>query len=448
MKEKQPDQKTIGKRIKELRKEKSLTQEGLARKADIPYTALSKIESEVIKSPTIDTALKIATGLEIGIDDLSGTSRLNRKMFKKYLLFTPGPVNVEENVRMAIGKEDICHREEDFDYLLQSIEKKLLKLFDIKKAADYRAVVITGSGTAANESMLSSAVGDKNILILSNGEFGERLFHLSDVHNKNTFLLKFDWGEKFDLGKIETFLKKNKIDVIAMVHHETSSGMLNPLEEVGALSKSYNAMFLVDCISSAGAEIIDLEKCHISFCSSSSSKAITSYSGISFVIGKTQEFEKLKDMPIKTTYLNLYKHYHFLNSISQTPNTPAVHLFFALEQALDNILQEGVSNRHRDLLNRANILRMGMKKLGLKFLIDENDMCSVLTTVYIPEYIEVGVLRQKLREKKIIIYEGKGKFKNKVFQVGNIGELTLSEIQFFLESLQEILQSFNKKLSN
>ncbi|NQU82776.1 MAG: alanine--glyoxylate aminotransferase family protein [Parcubacteria group bacterium] len=345
---------------------------------------------------------------------------------------------------MAICKEDICHREEDFDYLLQSIEKKLLKLFDIKKAADYRAVVITGSGTAANESMLSSAVGDKNILILSNGEFGERLFHLSDVHNKNTFLLKFDWGEKFDLGKIETFLKKNKIDVIAMVHHETSSGMLNPLEEVGALSKSYNAMFLVDCISSAGAEIIDLEKCHISFCSSSSSKAIASYSGISFVIGKTQEFEKLKDMPIKTTYLNLYKHYHFLNSISQTPNTPAVHLFFALEQALDNILQEGLSNRHRNILNRANILRMGMKKFGLKFLIDENDMCSVLTTVYIPEYIEVGVLRQKLREKNIIIYEGKGEFKNKIFQVGNIGELTLSEIQFFLDSLQEILQSSDK----
>ena len=88
-----------------------------------------------------------------------------------------------------------------------------------------------------------------------------------------------------------------------------------------------------------------------------------------------------------------------------------------------------------------------MKKLGLKFLIDENDMCSVLTTVYTPEYIEVAVLREKLREKKIIIYEGKGEFKDKVFQVGNIGELSLTEIQFFLDTLQEILQNFNKKLS-
>ena len=94
----------------------------------------------------------------------------------KYLLFTPGPVNIAKNVRAAICKEDICHREVDFDRLLQSIENKLLKLFELRNRVNYRAVVITGSGTAANEAMLSSVVGDKNILILSNGEFGERLY--------------------------------------------------------------------------------------------------------------------------------------------------------------------------------------------------------------------------------------------------------------------------------
>ncbi|MCH8903290.1 MAG: alanine--glyoxylate aminotransferase family protein [Bacteroidetes bacterium] len=349
---------------------------------------------------------------------------------------------------MAIIREDICHREEDFYLLLQSIEEKILQLFEINNTTDYRAVVITGSGTAANESMLSSAVGDKNILILSNGEFGERLFHLSEVHNKNTSLLKFGWGEKLDLEKIETYLKENNIDVIAMAHHETSSGMLNPIEKVGALSKAYNTMFIVDCVSSAGAEIIDLGKYNISFCSSSSSKAIASYPGISFVVGKTREFEKLKDMPTKLTYLNLYKFYHFISEISQTPNTPAVPLFYALEQALENIFQEGVTDRRRNLTNRATILRIGMKKLGLKFLIDEKDMCNVLTTVCIPDYIEVGDLRQKLRERRIIIYEGKGEFKNKVFQVGNIGKLSLSEIQFFLDSLQEILESSNKYYPN
>lgn len=360
----------------------------------------------------------------------------------KYLLFTPGPVNVAENVRMAICKEDICHREVDFDCLLRSIENKLLKLFEVKNCADYRAVVITGSGTAANESILSSVVGNKKILIISNGEFGERLYDISKIHNKNTFLLEFAWGECLDLEKIEACLKKHEIDIVAMVHHETSSGMLNSLEKVGALAKASDAMLIVDCVSSVGAEVIDMEKCHISFCSSSSSKAIGSYSGLSFVVGKTEEFKKLKNLPVKTTYLNLYKFYDYIKKLSQTPNTPAVHLIYALEQALDNILNSGVSNHYADLKDKANILRQGMLNLGLKFLIDEKDMCSVLTTVHIPSHINVTILRKKLRKKSIIIYEGKGCFKNKVFQVGNIGELSFADIQFFLDTLEDVLQRF------
>jgi 2-aminoethylphosphonate-pyruvate transaminase len=363
---------------------------------------------------------------------------------KRFLLFTPGPVNVAKNIQMAICKGDICHREVDFDYLLQSIENKLLKLFEIKHIADYRAVVITGSGTAANESILSSVVGNKRILILSNGEFGERLLNMSRLHNKNTFLLEFAWGERLDLEKIEAYLEKHKIDIVAMVHHETCSGMLNPIEKVGALSKATGAMFIVDGVSSAGAEAIKMEKCHIAFCSSSSSKAIASYPGLSFVVGEKEEFEKLKNISAKTVYLNLYKFYHFINTVSQTPNTPAIPLFYALEQALINILDEGVSIRYTHLKNKARFLRNGMLELGLKFLIDQKDMCSVLTTVYIPSHINVGVFRKKLREKSIIIYEGKGCFKNKVFQIGNIGELSFDEIQFFLDSLRGVLQSFDR----
>lgn len=361
---------------------------------------------------------------------------------KKFLLFTPGPVNVENNVKMAICREDICHRESDFDSLLQSVESKLLKLFKIKDTSNYRAVVITGSGTAANESILSSVVGDKNILILSNGEFGERLFETSMVHNKNTFLLKFVWGERFNLKKIETYIKKHKIDIIAMVHHETSSGMLNSLEEVGALSKENDVMFIVDCVSSAGAEVIDMEKHNISFCSGSSSKAIGSYPGLSFIVGKITEFEKLKNLPVKTTYLSLYKFYRFIKTYSQTPNTPAVPLFFALEQALTNILNEGVEEHYGNLRHRAYLLRTGMEKLGLKFVIDQEDMCSVLTTVYIPPNVDIDVLRQKLRDKFIIIYEGKGCFQGRVFQVGNIGKLSFDDIRFFLDSLEEVLLGF------
>ena len=357
----------------------------------------------------------------------------------KYLLFTPGPVNVAENVRSSMGKSDICHRESDFEDLLLSVENKLMKLFEIKNVNNYSAVFISGSGTAANEAILSSVVGNKNILVLSNGEFGERLHSISQIHNVNTYLLEFPWGKNFELEVIDSFVKKHKIDIIAMVHHETSSGMLNSLSDIGALSKSNGSILFVDCVSSAGAETIDMEKDNIAFCSSSGSKAVGSYSGLSFVIGETVEFEKIKHLPIKTSYLNLYKFYQFSKNKLQTPNTPAIPLFFALDQALENILIEGVANRHSKIRRKAKLLRQGMMKLGLKFLLDQKEMSSVLTNVFIPKNINFKNFRQRLRDEMIIIYEGKGCFKDRIFQVGNIGELSNSDIRYFLSAQKKAL---------
>ncbi|SDW76889.1 pyridoxal-phosphate-dependent aminotransferase family protein [Litoreibacter albidus] len=366
----------------------------------------------------------------------------------KYLLFTPGPVNVAASLRNAICKEDICHREPDFDSLLASIEQKLLTLFEIRKRNRYRAVVITGSGTAANEAILSSVVGTGAILILSNGEFGERLYKTSLIHNARTHLLQQPWGIPFDTDQIAAYLATHKIDVVAMVHHETCSGMLNPLAAIGTLAKTHGAIFVVDGVSSVGAEVVDMERCNIAFCSSSSSKAIGSYPGLSFVIGRKKQFKKLKLHAPKTTYLNLATFYRFLKDHSQTPNTPAVPLFFALDQALANILSEGVATRFARIRARADQLRLGMRKLNLEFVLDEANMCAILTTVKVPPSISVRDLRDKLREKSIIIYEGKGCFAGKVFQVGNIGELSDHDTQFFVSTLRDVLLELQAKAAD
>lgn len=358
---------------------------------------------------------------------------------KKQYLFCPGPVNVAENVKQAVVDNEVGHREEEFSALLRGLNKKILDLFEINKQDDYQAIIITGSGTSANEAMLSSTVGNKNILIISNGEFGNRLFEISSIHNPNTHFLQFAWGKEIDLTKAEEYLKKHKIDLIAMVHHETSVGILNPIKEMGGLAKKYHADLLVDCVSSAGAEKIDLEKYNITFCSTSAAKAIGSLPGLAFVIGRKDAFEKLQHITAKTAYLNLYKFYHYATAFDQTPNTPAVQLFYALEQAIINILHEGVENRRKKLQDRAELLRVGMKHLGLKFLLEEKAMSSVLTTVLIPKYTTLETLRNKLKEKNIIIYNGKGPLTNKVFQVGNIGDLEIKEILYFLKALREAL---------
>lgn len=362
----------------------------------------------------------------------------------KFLLFTPGPVNVADNVRTAIAGADICHREVEFDRLFRSVETRLLQLFEIREPLRYQAVVISGSGSAANEAMLSSVVGDQNVLVLSNGEFGERLHATSMIHNRNTFVLKYPWGQALDLAAVEIFVRENKIDVIVVAHHETSSGMLNPLAAIGALARANGAILLVDCVSSAGAEVIDMERDNIAFCSASSSKAIGSYAGLSFVVGQRTEFEKLGGRPAKTSYLNLHKFFEFATNRSQTPNTPAVPLFYALDEALGNILLETVAGRRAKILRTATRLRKGMTKLGLTFLLDVDDMCSVLTTVHLPNGVDIDLLRDALREHSIIIYEGKGPFAGQVFQVGSIGELSKLDVQRFLHALRIALQCVQK----
>lgn len=219
--------------------------------------------------------------------------------------------------------------------------------------------------------------------------------------------------------------------------------MLNPAHEIGKLAAKYNLLFVLDTVSSAGAEKIDLEKWNVGFCTTSASKSLGSLPGLSLVIGKNEEFEKLKNIPPRTMYLNLYKFYEYATNLKQTPNTPAVQLFFALEQAADNILTQGVSLHLAQRKHLAEVMRQGLMKLGLTFLIDEQIMSSSLTTVIVPETLPVAKLKEELRKKNIIVYDGKGPFKGKVFQVATIGEINEKDITFFLTTLKKILLAYN-----
>ena len=187
-------------------------------------------------------------------------------------------VNIASNVKKATIANEIGHREPEFSTLLRNVNRKLLEVFEVQTKKLYHPVLITGSGTAANEAILASVIGNRSILIVSNGEFGERLIKISQLHNKKTKSIKFGWAEQINLEKIEKFIESNKIEVLMMAHHETSSGMLNPIDRVGPMTKRLGVQFIVDAVSSAGVEKIDLENWNISFCTTSSGKAFRFWS--------------------------------------------------------------------------------------------------------------------------------------------------------------------------
>ena len=229
--------------------------------------------------------------------------------------------------------------------------------------------------------------------------------------------------------------------MICMVFHETSTCMINPVKAVGELAAKYDKWYHVDCVSAAAGEIIDVKDMNITFATSVGGKCLGAYPGSAYICGKKAAMETLTPEMGRNVYLNLAKHYKKAEECNQTPNTPNVNLFWALDVALDNALADGgIEARNARYRECAGILRAGLKELGLKFLIDEELMSSTVTSVFLPEGKDLNQFIDALDAKGYTIYPGKGKFEAMgMFQVANMGEIYPDDCRVFLDVLKEVL---------
>ena len=179
---------------------------------------------------------------------------------------------VSEKVRQALLHPDMCHRVPSFENVIQRIQKNLLKIY--KANDDYTILLITGSGTAANETVISSCFSAADeVLLVSNGEFGGRLEELLQIHEVKAHILKYEWGEQPEVAHIEKQLKDNpQITTVVMVFHETSTSVINPVKAVGELAHRYGKTYLVDGVSAVGGEDLDVVRDYIDFCTCSSNR--------------------------------------------------------------------------------------------------------------------------------------------------------------------------------
>lgn len=182
---------------------------------------------------------------------------------RQHILLNPGPVNVSPRVQQALLRGDLCHREEEFSDLLVAIRTKLLQAF--APSGGYTAVPVTGSGTLAVESMVSSALPDgKKLLVINNGVYGERMLRMAEAHRIPTVELRYEWTQRPDLHQIETTLRDDPaIHAVAYVHHETTTGLLNLVTEVGTITHRAGRWLLLDAVSSLAAEDLDLVRDHV-----------------------------------------------------------------------------------------------------------------------------------------------------------------------------------------
>jgi len=358
----------------------------------------------------------------------------------KYILFNPGPVNVTERVRRALLKQDICHREDEFNNLLQNIRQNLLRVYNLNEEV-YAAVVLSGSGTAAVESAFTSLVPDNGtVLVVSNGVYGERISSIAKAYGILTNDIKYDWGKRIELETIENaILKDNSITTVAVIHHETTTGILNDIASIGKVVQKYGKELFVDAVSSFAGEEIKFQEWGVDICCGSSNKCIHGIPGVSFVIARKDIFYRQKDLQPRTVYLNLVN-YFLQEEKGIPPFTPSVQVLYAFDEALQELLLEGVNTRIKIYKFRANKIRQLAKSIGLKLYLPDHFFSNTLTSFYLPESITYKKLHDTLKENGLVIYAGQGGLYKNIFRIANMGDMSDRDIEKVFALVKQIIQ--------
>jgi 2-aminoethylphosphonate-pyruvate transaminase len=367
-------------------------------------------------------------------------------MVEKKMLFNPGPVLTSERVKASLVHPDLCHRRPDFEQILRRVRENILRVFQADEA--YTAVVVSGSGTAANETALSSIIKDTDeVLLVKNGEFGERLHDILSCYRLRVHVLEYAWGSPPELDDIAQKLAEHKnIQWVCMVCHETSTGMLNPVRQVGGLVHNFQRRFYVDCISAVGGEDVHVVRDHIDACSGSPNKSVGGLPGVGFVVARRLSVPTLEEVGRRNIYLNLQKHIEAADLYEQTPNTPSVTMIVALDEALQELLEEGLENRIQRYRECAYLIREGVRKLNLRMLIPDYLASNTVTSVFLPEDIPVDRFIEELDSRGYVVYPGKRHlYQQNMFQIANMGQIYAEDCRAFLLVLEDTLKHLSLK---
>lgn len=357
----------------------------------------------------------------------------------RVVLLNPGPVNVHDRVRAAIASPDECHREPEAQQLLVTVAGKIAEVCG--GGSSHTAVLLTGSGTAALEAVVSSVVpAGGRLLVLDNGHYGERLLRIARVHGIDMDHLDFGWAHPILPEAVDRFLGENPgVTHIGVVHHETSTGMLNPVRELGAVVARHGRSLIVDAISSLGAEALDVVADHVDWCVGTANKCLEGLPGISFVCAPRERFAALEPLPARTFYLDLFAGYR-AQVLDRSPQfTPALQVLRALDTALDLTLEEGVTARGRRYADRAREIREGLEQRGIELLLPPRHRAGSITNAHLSGGLTYDELHDGLKERGYVIYATQAKSAG-VFRLANMGQLTAADIAGFFAAFDDVLR--------
>ncbi len=281
--------------------------------------------------------------------------------------------------------------------------------------------------------LVSTVPPDKKLLIIDNGAFGARLAEVATVHEMDFIHLRYDWGQQVNLDDVEHALAVYPdIAVVAMIHHETSVGLLNPVREVGALCKKADALLIVDAVSSLGAEDIDVVRDNIDIAYGSANKCLHAVSGASFMCVSPRVWPRIEKLKPRAYYLDLRRYRKYMDELAQTPFTPAVSVYFALDAACSEFLADGHEARFEMYRSRNKRLRDGLAALDMPSYTGTGWESHSIVTCKLPDGVAFDALYDAVKERGIIVYGCKGVLADRYMQIANMGDLPPASIDHFL----------------
>ncbi|OPY50357.1 MAG: phosphoserine aminotransferase [Methanosaeta sp. PtaU1.Bin112] len=300
---------------------------------------------------------------------------------------------------------------------------------------------MTGSGTLGMDAAVAGIIGHEDkIVTISNGKFGERFTEIGERYGK-CVPVKFDWGMPFDLDRVEAALEEGA-KAVAMVHNETSVGLTNPAKEVGRLAKKYDAAFIVDGISSIGGNEFLTDEWNIDIAITGSQKALAVPPGLAVVSVSPRAEEKFLAQSA-SYYADLKAHLKSARkSPAQTPFTPAVPLFFAMQEALHMAAEEGFAARRERAAKQAESVRSAAKALGIELFPQTNEhsyYSNTVTAMKMPEGVSDDKLRGGMKKKGVIVSGGQEQLKGKIFRIGTMGVCSSGDLLRTIQTLELIL---------
>lgn len=360
------------------------------------------------------------------------------------ILLGPGPSDANPRVLQAMSGPMIGYLDSDFLKVMEEVSELLTRVFNTQESL---TMVLSGTGSAGMEAGLNSLLepGDTVILCVC-GFFGLRMADMAERIGANVVMLQSEWGLPFPPEMLEAELKKhNKVKMVATVHAETSTGVLQPLEEISRLTKEHGALLMVDAVTSLGGTEVRVDEIGIDYCYSATQKCLAAPPGLSPVAISPRAIEVVasRDKKPSSWYLDLALIANYWGGDHVYHHTAPVSNIVGLREGLRVILEEGMGPRIARHNSNSAALRAGLEALGLQLVVSPENRLDQITPVWIPEGIDDQAVRASLlRDHHIEIGRGLGDFAGKVWRIGLMGDSSKSEyVLALLSALESILPS-------